>query len=126
MIKIALIGVAAVMIALQFKSNRQEYGVYIALVACIIITAFGLTRLEIIIDTIRKIQSYLSINKSYFSILFQIIGITYIAEFASSLCKDAGHSSIAGQIELVGKISILTVSMPILLALLDTINEFLS
>lgn len=126
MIKIALIGVAAVMIALQFKSNRQEYGVYIALVACIIITAFGLTRLEIIINTISKIQSYLSINKSYFSILFQIIGITYIAEFASSLCKDAGHSSIAGQIELVGKISILTVSMPILLALLDTINEFLS
>lgn len=126
MVKVALIGIAAVMIAMQFKSNKQEYGVYIALVACIIITALGLTRLEIIIDTIGRIQSYLSINKSYFAILFQIIGITYIAEFASSLCKDAGHSSIAGQIELVGKLSILTVSMPILLALLDTINEFLS
>lgn len=125
MVKAAIIGIVAVMIAIQFKGGKSEYGLYIGAAACIIITALGLTRLEIILDTINRIQGYLSINKTYFSILFRIIGITYISEFASSLCKDAGHTAIAGQIELVGKLSILTVSMPILLALLDTINEFL-
>lgn len=126
MVKAAIIGIVAVMIAIQFKGGKSEYGLYIGAAACIIITALGLTRLEIILDTINRIQGYLSINKTYFSILFRIIGITYISEFASSLCKDAGHTAIAGQIELVGKLSILTVSMPILLALLDTINEFLA
>lgn len=126
MVKAAIIGIVAVMIAIQFKGGKSEYGLYIGAAACIIITAIGLTRLEIILDTINRIQGYLSINKTYFSILFRIIGITYISEFASSLCKDAGHTAIAGQIELVGKLSILTVSMPILLALLDTINEFLA
>ncbi|MBS5931654.1 stage III sporulation protein AD [Anaerosporobacter mobilis DSM 15930] len=126
MIKAAIIGIVGVLIAIQFKGGKSEYGMYIAAAVCIIITALGITRLEIIIDTINRIQGYLSINKTYFNILFRIIGITYISEFASSLCKDAGHAAIAGQIELVGKLSILTVSMPILLALLDTINEFLA
>lgn len=126
MIKAAIIGIVGVLIAIQFKGGKSEYGMYIAAAVCVIITALGISRLEIIIDTITRIQSYLDINKTYFNILFRIIGITYISEFASSLCKDAGHASIAGQIELVGKLSILTVSMPILLALLDTINEFLA
>lgn len=126
MIKAAIIGIVAVLVATQFKGGRTQYSQYIGAGACIIITALGLSRLEIIIDTINRIQGYLSINKTYFSILFRIIGITYISEFASSLCKDAGHAAIAGQIELVGKLSILTVSMPILLALLDTISEFLA
>lgn len=56
----------------------------------------------------------------------KIIGITYIAEFASDICKDAGHAAIANQIQIFGKLSVLAVSMPIVLALLETINGFLS
>ena len=48
-----------------------------------------------------------------------MIGVTYISEFASSLCRDAGYSTVAGQIELVGKLSILTIGMPIVLALFE-------
>lgn len=125
MIKVAMIGIVAVVLAIQFKSLRAEYGTYITLSACILILFLGLNKLETIIDGINKIQSYISINRVYLVILLKIVGITYIAEFASSLCKDAGHASISNQIELVGKLTILSVSMPILLALLDTINDFL-
>ncbi|HEX3020797.1 MAG TPA: SpoIIIAC/SpoIIIAD family protein [Lachnospiraceae bacterium] len=125
MIKATIIGIVGVLIAIQFKNGKSEYGMYISAAACVIITIIGVSRLEVIVDTIDKIQAYLSIDSAYFNILLRIIGITYISEFASSLCKDAGHAAIAGQIELVAKLSILTVSMPILLALLETINEFL-
>lgn len=114
------------MVAIQFRSNRSEYGTYITLGACIIILFLGMNKLEAIIDALNKIQSYITINKVYLSILLKIVGITYISEFASSLCKDAGHATISNQIEMVGKLTILAVSMPILLALLDTINNFLT
>ena len=52
-------------------------------------------------------------------------GITYLADFSASLCQDAGYSAIAGQIEFFGKISILAVSAPVMLALLETITGFL-
>ena len=54
------------------------------------------------------------------------MGITYISDFSANLCRDAGYLAIAGQIEFFGKISILTISTPIILALLDTIAGFLA
>ena len=48
-------------------------------------------------------------------------GVAYLAEFGSALCKDAGQSAISGQIELVGKLAILAISMPVVTALFETI-----
>lgn len=126
MIKVAVLGIAAVLLAIQFRSTKSEYGIYISLTACILIFFLGISRLKVIMDAIKKIQGLLSVNEAYISILIKIIGVTYIAEFASDLCKDAGHGAVANQVELVGKLTILSLSMPIVLALLDTIGDFLS
>ncbi|MEG2350944.1 MAG: stage III sporulation AC/AD family protein, partial [Hungatella sp.] len=60
------------------------------------------------------------------STLMKMVGVTYIAEFASGICKDAGYAAVGTQIEIFGKLSILAVSMPILLALMETLQTFLS
>ncbi len=126
MLQVAIIGIVAIVLATQFKSTRSEFATYISVAACIIILFIGTSKLSSIIEGIAKIQKFININPTYLSILLKIVGITYIAEFASALCKDAGHSAIASQIELVGKLTILAISMPILLALLDLINNFLA
>lgn len=126
MIQIAFIGMTVILLSILLKGSRPEYALYISLSGCILIFYLGISRLELIINTIRKIQNYINLNQAYITILIKIIGITYIAEFSSSLCKDYGHGAVANQIELVGKLTVLATGMPILLALLDTINEFLS
>lgn len=126
MVQIALIGIVVVLMGIQFKNSRQEFAIYLSLAGCILIFYLGIGKLEIIIDAIRKIQSYIKLNDTYITILIKIIGITYIAEFSSNICKDCGYSAVANQIELVGKLTILATGMPILLALLDTINNFLT
>ena len=125
-IGIAAGGIIAVMLAVIFKKEREAFSVYINIMACIVILIWGLSKLEIIIDAINKLQSHIQINKSYVSILIKIIGITYVTEFSASICKDSGYHAIGEQIELVGKLSILAIGMPIMLALLDTILSFLT
>lgn len=125
-INVALAGIVAVLLAVQFKNNKQEYGVYIGIAACVIIFVYAATKLETIVNTINTIQSYIDIDAKYISTLVKIIGITYVAEFSSNICKDAGYSAIGSQIEIFGKLSVLAVSMPIILALLETINSFLA
>ena len=61
----------------------------------------------------------------YLTMILKMIGITYVAEFAVNLCKDAGCQTIAGQIELFAKLSILVISMPVILAFMETIGELL-
>ncbi len=125
MIKVAALGLITVLLAIQFKGGKTEYGIYIGAAGCMIIFFLGIQKLEIILGFLNRVQSYISINDTYISLLLKIVGITYIAEFASDLCKDAGYGAVAGQIEFVGKLTILTVSMPVLMSLLESIQKFL-
>ena len=88
MIQGAVLGVAAVLIAIQFKGQKGEYGIYIALAASVLIFGIAITKLEVILAVMKEIQGYIKVNESYLSLLIKIVGITYVAEFASSLCKD--------------------------------------
>lgn len=125
MVRIAMIGIAGILLALQLKSLKSEYSVYLCLGVSLLIFAYVAEKLKVIIDGLQAIQSCLPLNVGYIQTLMKIIGITYIAEFASDLCKDAGYQTIAGQIQIFGKLSVLAVSIPILTALLDTIRTFL-
>ena len=125
MIKTAIFGLMAIFLAIIFKKSKEEFSLYINIAACLIIVFAGVNKLEIVLDAIKQLQGFIQINKAYIGILVKVIGITYVTEFTSSLCKDSGYQAIADQIELVGKLKIIAISMPILLALLETINSFL-
>ena len=122
-LKIAAVGVAATLLAMQMKSIRNEYAAYIAIVAGSILIYYTMNKLSVIMDTIKTLQNYISIHNVYITTLIKLIGITYIAEFCSGICKDTGHSNIASQIEVFGKLSVLAVSMPVLNSLLSMIGE---
>ena len=83
-------------------------------------------RLGEILDTVRQLEQYIKIRPVYLITLLKMTGITYSAEFASGICKDAGYSSLGKQIEIFGKLTILAVSMPILLALFGTLDQILT
>ncbi len=121
--KIGMLGIAGVMLALQFKSNKQEYGLYIGFAICVLIFSFVITGLTSLFGNLGGLGKYISGNGTYFTILLKVIGITYICEFCVGICKDAGYSSIAGQIEIFGKLSVLAAGMPVLLAIIESIQE---
>jgi len=125
-LQIGMIGVAGSLLALQFKSGKSEYGIYISIALSIIVFVGILGHLETLIETMRKIGTYINIDSIYISTLLKMVGITYVSEFSSSICKDAGYQTIASQIEIFGKLSVFVLSMPVLLALLDTVRGFLS
>lgn len=125
MIKVAMLGVAAALLALQMKAGKPEFELFVTMGACLCIFFFLVTKLEIVIEAINQIQGYIHLDSRYVAILLKMLGITYVAEFSSNLCKDAGYHGVAGQIEMFGKLSILALSMPVLLALMETVGEFL-
>ena len=125
-IAIGAAGIAAVLMAVQLKGMKGEYATYLIIAAGFFIFFYGISKLESIMDTVERIQGYIRVNKVYLATLVKMIGITYVAEFASGICKDAGFGSLGTQIEIFGKLSILALSTPILLALLETLEVFLT
>ena len=124
-IQIALLGVVGTLLALQFKSGKSEYGIYVSLAVSLFLFLCMLSRLEIFVQTVKKIADYIKLDAGQMSILLKMAGATYVAEFASGICKDAGYQNIAVQIEIFTKLTILAIGMPVLLALLELIGDFL-
>ena len=121
----AAAGLTAVLLAVQLKSVKSEYGVYLVMAAGVFIFLYGLGKMEVILDTLAQIRDSIQIEPIYLDMLLRMIGIAYVAEFASGICRDAGYGSLGSQIEIFGKLSILAVSMPVFGALLETVQSFL-
>lgn len=124
-IQIASIGVLGTLLALQFKNGRSEYGIYLSIAISLVICFAMGSHLQIIVDTMDIISSFVKVDNEYITAILKMLGVTYLAEFASAICKDAGYQTIAGQIEVFARLTILVLSMPVLKALLLTIQEFL-
>lgn len=124
-VTIAIVGITTVLLAVQMKGMRGEYASYLAAAAGCFIFFCGVTKLGTVFDAVRQIQDMIHVNRIYLTVLMKMAGLTYIAEFASGICRDAGYGAIGSQIEIFSKLSILSVSMPIIQALLETLQELL-
>ena len=126
MLQIGIMGVAGTLLAVQFKSGKSEYGIYITVTLSLIIFFCILGGLGTIVEAMKGIGRFIGLDQAYVGTLIKMLGITYVAEFSSGICKDAGYQTIAGQIEIFGKLAVMLLSLPILMTLLNTIREFLS
>ena len=123
--KIGLIGIAAAILASLIKKERQELAIMIGIATGMVIFFYVLSQIKVIINFLNDMLKMVTMEETYFVQLLKMLGIAYVAEFASSICKDAGHNSIAGMIELFAKISIVALSIPGLLFLVETLEKFI-
>lgn len=124
-VKIMMIGITGVLLALFLKESKPEYSVYLSFAVGICILGYAVEKLSYLFESIKKIQEFLPVDEKYVLVLLKMTGATYIGQFSSSICKDAGYAAIAGQIELFVKLYLMVLSLPVLLALVETIHNFL-
>ena len=124
---IKIIGIAfiAVIIIVILKQYKPEFAIYASIIAGVLILAIASDTLSGIIDMIKSISSKTNINNEFLVILIKITGIAILTEFAVSICKDVGESAIASKVDIGGKILIISLSIPIINALIDTIVKIL-
>lgn len=124
-IKISLLGICGVILGFLLKGTGPEYAGFITMGIGIMILGLAVGKLEYLFQSVSQLKDMLPVSQEYFATLIKMIGVTYIGQFSAGICKDAGHQSTAAQIELFCKLSVMVLSMPVLMALLNMIQEFL-
>lgn len=124
-IKIIGIGLIAVIIIVIVRQYKPEFTLYISLLAGAIILFLVMDKLSEIIDLLESLSNKTSINNEFLKLLIKITGIAFLTEFAVSICKDTGENAIANKVDMGGKIIIVSMSIPIISSLLETIVEVL-
>ena len=97
-LKAACVGIAGTFLALQFQNSRKEYGIYLGIAVSIFLFLGMSQNLSVIRETLELVGSFVKIDAIYLTAMLKILGVTYLAEFAAAICKDAGYQTIAGQV----------------------------
>lgn len=119
------LALVATFLALIVKEQKPNFAfLLIVFVGCTIFL-FLVDKIYEIINMLEKLAVNAKVNMVYVETILKIIGIAYIAEFASQITKDAGQGALASKIELAGKILILAMAIPILTVMIETIIKLI-
>lgn len=124
-VKIIGVGIISLIIAIIIKEYKPEFAIYVAIIAGVIIILMVINKLFAIVKLLTTLSQKSGINGTYLSILLKITGIAILTEFGTSICKDAGELAIANKIEFGGKIIIISISIPIITALLEVLLQIM-
>lgn len=120
-VKIIGIGITALVIIVIIKQYKPEFAMYVSIIAGGIIIFLVIDKITAIITLLTNLSKKTGINAEYLSILLKITGIAILTEFAVSICKDSGETAIASKIDFGGKVIVISMSIPIISALLELI-----
>ncbi|MBU5482947.1 stage III sporulation protein AD [Clostridium sp. MSJ-11] len=125
-VKIVAFAFTALFIVLVIKDGKkEELAIQISICAGIIIFLFMMNKITAIMNLLQQLSLKANIDFVYLTTVFKILGISYLASFCSEICRDAGQASIASKVEFGGKILILALAIPILMAVLQSILKIM-
>ena len=124
-IKIIGIGLISLIIIIIVKQYRPEFVIYVSIIAGAIILMLIMDKVSSIINLLTALSNKTVDNNEFLTLLIKITGIAFLTEFSVSLCKDSGETAIANKIDIGGKVIIISMSIPIIASLLETIIKIL-
>lgn len=120
-VKLAVAAITGAFLVAEMKNVKPEYGQILLMAMGVFLFFFAFSYLDAIKQMLSAVTEHITIRQTYLLILMKMTGTAYVCEFASNLCKDAGCQTIASQVEMIGKLSMLLLSMPIVTALTETV-----
>lgn len=119
MIKIVAIALIFTIIIVYLKSVNAELALLATVGAGIILLYFTIDYLVNVFDFINNLIQLSGIDNELYLIIFKITAIGYLVEFAANTIQDFGLKSLSDKLVFVGKILILSMSMPIIYAIFN-------
>ena len=123
--KIVISVVIGVLLAMKLKSLNSPFWIYLSLALSVFVLFYILNRLGFVLEFLNGVMDEIGLESGYFEILIKIVGISYLCEFTSNICRESGFVAVASQIEIGGKLTMMVMSMPILMAIVETITSVL-
>lgn len=124
-LQIVALGLMATVLIVVVKGQRPDLAVLLSVAAGAIIFLLVLGKIGSVIEVIKELSERAGISMVYLGTILKIVGIAYIAEFGSQICRDAGEGAVASKIEFAAKVLIMVLAVPIVVAVLQSLLKLL-
>ena len=122
LIPISLLACFAAMLTKKFNS---ECGQLISVISGVSVCVFSVA----ILSPVAQYVTFLTESNDYSpltSVLIKSAGICLLCTSACEICKDLGESSLASKLELAGKCTLITMSLPVIKTVFDYAQKLIN
>jgi stage III sporulation protein AD len=110
---------------LILRQEKPVMAVLLSIVFAVVVFTFLMDKMASIIEVLKELTRRAEINYFFLTTILKILGVAYLAEFAASICIDAGEQAVAKKVEFAAKIIIGVLAIPIIVAILESLLELM-
>ncbi len=119
--KIIAVGIISAILIVYLKSVNSDMTLLATVAAGIILLLMSVSYAVEFFGLFSSLYELSGLSSDIFAIIIKIIAISYLVEFSSTLIEDFGLKSISDKVVFAGKILVLTMSMPIIINLIEVV-----
>jgi stage III sporulation protein AD len=123
--KIVGIGLMAGVLINLLRQQKPELAMQLSIATGAMLFLLMISRVIQVVDVLQTLGTKARVDQAYLGTVLKIIGIAYVADFGSQVLQDAGEKSVATKVEMAGKILIMLLAVPIMIAIVDTVLKLL-
>ena len=123
---IVAIGIIGTLVCMVINQYKPEYTILVGIGTGVIILLLIMPHFSSVLKYVGELVEIGYIDANYGRIVVKALGVCILAQLASDTCKDCGQNSIASKIELGGKVSVLALSLPLFVSLLETVQKLIN
>ena len=121
---IALVGLVALLMLRQYK---PEWAAFVRIAVTVVAVGMLLTLAGTVLDFVTELtEGTGALDGETGTILLKALGIAFITETATSICRDSGEGTLAGWVEMAGKLEILLLAFPLIRTVMETVKMLLA
>ena len=98
----------------------------IDIVLCMILVVFLGLKLKSVYGYISRITSAINLDIQYIGIIVKMLAVSYICQLGSAVCRDASYTAIAVQIDIIGRISMVLIGMPVIMGVVELLSKLIA
>lgn len=122
-IKVIFIALITAIFSVYLKKYSPELAVFLSISAGVLIISLIFDYFSGFIDYIKAFFDNSGIDGNIFKTILKVLVVAYLVEFSIDLIRDLGENGLADKVLLVGKMVIMSLSLPIVFSLIEAITS---
>ena len=124
--KVCFFAILSVVVTVVIKQIRPDYAFLVRIASTVAICAVAVSVAAPMIAYMRSLFSGEALESfAYVGNVLKALGVALISQICADVCRDCGEGSAASGVELIGRVEILLLCIPMLEAVISTVGEVL-
>ncbi len=124
-LKFCAIGILGLVLTAVIKQWKSDW---LPLVRLALVLTLGISAIELATPIVSYLSglAQISLIAPYATLLLKALSIAWLAQYTATLCRECGESGTASGVELVARIELLILALPLVGEILETAKQLLS